>query len=169
RAASAARGARACPIGVATCDRDSTHAEVVRRARGALDQGAWNEAAELWRSALLIDDRSTAHWTALANALTRAGRHREAVAAYQRVIQLDASAKADGMWNIARAYALLGNDKQASRWVELALREGLAGHERDWSDSLFDRYRDDVRVRRLRETGSPASIVDGRRAGMRWL
>jgi tetratricopeptide (TPR) repeat protein len=163
------RSARACPIGIEACESDSAHARVVQRARIALKAGAWNEAAELWRSALVMDDRKAEHWSSFASALTRAGRHREAVAAYLRAIQLDASTMREGRWSIARAYALMGNHKQASRWVELALQGGLAGSERQWSDPLFDRYRSEVLVRRAREKGGPASVrVTRRGASARW-
>ncbi|MEO6527263.1 MAG: tetratricopeptide repeat protein [Gemmatimonadaceae bacterium] len=165
-AADGARGARECPFGNEACEwSDSAHTEVVQRARGALQMGAWNEAAELWRSALVMDGRIAEHWSSFATALTRAGRHREAVAAYLRAIQLDASTMREGTWSIARGYALMGNHKQASRWMELALQGGLAGHERQWSDPLFDRYRSEVLVRRAREMSGPASVRGARRTG----
>ena len=59
----------------------SSHAVTVARARGAAREGAWNEAAELWRDALLLDDRVAAHWLAMGDALLNAERHREAAAA----------------------------------------------------------------------------------------
>jgi tetratricopeptide (TPR) repeat protein len=164
---SAARNTRGCPESGAACEADSAHGVVVRRARGAFREGAWNEAADLWTTALLMNDRIAEHWTALATSLTNAGRHREAVAAYQRAIQLDAGTMSDGTWNIARAYALMGNDKQATRWLELALQAGIEGHERQWKDPLFDRYRAGVRLRRLIETGG-APAERGRHTGTRW-
>ena len=158
----------ACPAGTqCESDADSTHAIIVRQARGALRDGAWNEAADLWRNALLMDDRVAEHWTALGRALTGAGRHREAVAAYQRSIQLDAGQRRDATWRIARAYALMGHDKQALRWMELALREGLQGSEREWKDPLFDRFRGEVRIRRLMDTSDVVDRARQARAGTR--
>lgn len=165
--AASASSPPACPPG-GVCDRDSTHESLVRRARTAQRDGAWNEAAELWSDALSLDDGVAEHWSAMAHVLTRAGRDREAVAAHQRAIQLDAGRLADGTWSIARAYARLGNDRQALRWLELALRGGLAGHEREWREPVFDRYRDDVRFRRLIEAGRLVPAHMRGNAGTSW-
>src|SRR5687768_15187782 len=65
---------------VAPCCTESrttdVHAITVVRARNAARHGEWNEAAELWRDALLIDDRTGAHWVAMGDALLNAERHR---------------------------------------------------------------------------------------------
>ena len=122
------------------------HAVTVTRARSAARLGDWNEAAELWRDALLIDDRAAAHWVAMGDALVNAERHREAVAAYQRAIQLDARLTARGTRAVARAYARMGDDRQAVRWLEQALRVGVRADEL-LRDESFRRYRDEPRLR----------------------
>ena len=146
--AMAARVGRACPECTASRVVDPTYELTVRRARIASRQGAWNEAAELWRDALLIDDREATHWIALGEALSRAERHREAVAAYQRAIQLDARLLRDGTARVARAYAQMGNDRQAVRWLEQMLRQGVSP-EVVWSEEVFERYRNEPRLRVL--------------------
>jgi tetratricopeptide (TPR) repeat protein len=122
------------------------HAVTVMRARSAARLGEWNEAAELWRDALLIDDRVAAYWVAMGDALSNAERHREAVAAYQRAIQLDARLTDRGTRAVARAYARMGNDRQAVRWLEQALRLGARMDEL-LRDESFRRYRDEPRLR----------------------
>ena len=122
------------------------HAVTVVRARNAARHGEWNEAAELWRDALLIHDRIGVHWMAMGDALMNAERHREAVAAYQRAIQLDASFTDRGTRSVARAYARAGDDRQAVRWLEQALRLGARADEL-WRDEAFRRYRDTPRLR----------------------
>jgi len=77
----------------------------------------------------------------------RAERHREAVAAYQRAIQLDARLADQGTRAVARAYALMGDDRQAVRWLEQALRLGARADEL-LRDESFRRYRDEQRLRR---------------------
>jgi tetratricopeptide (TPR) repeat protein len=129
-----------------SCPLDSTHAALVQRARSASHRGDWNEAAELWRDALAIDDRLAEHWLMLGSVLTQAERHREAVAAYQRAMQLDAKLTREGTTSVARAYARLGDDRQAVRWLELALRAGVKPEE-VWNDEVFGTYRHDPRLR----------------------
>ena len=107
--------------------------------------GAWNEAADLWRDALLIDDRSGAHWVALGDVLSNAERYREAVAAYQRAIQVDARLTRTGTRRVARAFAREGNDRQAVRWLEQTMRVGVSPVEL-WDDELFERYRHHPRL-----------------------
>ena len=139
----------ASAVGAPCCvDSPSTdaHAVTVVRARNAARHGEWNESAELWRDALLIDDRVAAHWIAMGDVLLNAERHREAVAAYQRAIQLDARLTDRGTRAVARAYARMGNDRQAVRWLEQALRLGARMDEL-LRDESFRRYRNEPRLR----------------------
>ena len=138
---------------------DTAYASTVQRARLASQRGEWNDAADLWRDALLADDRVAAHWLALGDALSCAARHREAVAAYQRAIQLDARLAREGTTSVARAYARMGDDRQAVRWLELALRAGVSPDE-VWSEDTFGVYRNDPRLRvpervQVRGRGTP--------------
>jgi tetratricopeptide (TPR) repeat protein len=137
---------------------DSAHDAMVRRARRAAARGAWNEAASLWREALLGDERVAAHWLAYGDVLSRAERHREAVAAYQRAMQLDAGLARDGSWNVALAYAREGNERQAVRWLEQALRAGVP----------VARIRGEAVLERLWSTGRrPAEWRGGRASAPR--
>jgi hypothetical protein len=68
------------------------------------------------------------------------------VAAYQRAIQLDARLTRKGTTSVARAYARLRDDRQAVRWLELALRAGVRPEEM-WRDEAFGSYRNDPRLR----------------------
>ena len=135
-----------CPDCVDERAADSIHAVTLRRARNAARDGDWNEAAELWREALLIDDRAGAHWLAMGDVLLHAERHREAAAAYQRAIQLDARLRERGTRGVARAYARMGDDRQAVRWLEQAIQLGVRPGEL-LGDESFRRYRDDPRLR----------------------
>jgi len=133
--------ARCCAESRAT----DLHATAVVRARNAARDGEWNEAAELWRDALLMNDRVAAHWAAMGDALLNAERHREAVAAYQRAIQVDARFTDRGTRAVARAYARMGDDRQAVRWLEQALRLGARADEL-LGDESFRRYRNEPRL-----------------------
>ena len=129
----------------ASCATDSLRVATVRQARNASHDGAWNDAAELWRDALLLDARNGADWLALGDVLLHAERHREAAAAYQRALQVDARLTERGTRSVARAYARMGDDRQAVRWLEQALRLGARPDEL-WSEESFRRYRDAPRL-----------------------
>jgi tetratricopeptide (TPR) repeat protein len=151
RAGATSAGGPCSPCGaVRDSDRppgtDSAQSNLVQRARLASRRGEWNEAAELWRDALLADERIAEHWFMLGDALSGAERHREAVAAYQRAIQLDAQLTRDGTRSVARAYARMGDDRQAVRWIQLAFRAGVTP-EQVWSEDAFESYRNDPRLR----------------------
>jgi hypothetical protein len=130
----------------ATSMIDTGYTNTVQRARFASRRGEWNDAADLWRDALLTDDRVAEHWMAMGDALSGAARYREAVASYQRAIQLDARLTRDGTTSVARAYARLGDDRQAVRWLELAFRAGVSPVQ-VWSEDTFGAYRNDPRLR----------------------
>jgi tetratricopeptide (TPR) repeat protein len=146
---------------------DSTRSLTVLRARSAARAGEWNHAAELWRDALLIDDHSAKDWIAMGDVLLAAERHREAVAAYQRAIQLDKRISLVGTRSVARAYARMGNDRQAVRWLEQALRLGARSDE-VLMEPVFERYRTEVRLQgaarqiERREEGSRRSAEASR-------
>jgi tetratricopeptide (TPR) repeat protein len=96
----------------------------------------------------------------MGDALARAERHREAVAAYERAMQLDPGLAREGSWSVALAYARLGDHRQTVRWLEQALRAGVPA-ARLRGEEAFEPYRDDPRLRsatrlpaRLRGRGS---------------
>jgi tetratricopeptide (TPR) repeat protein len=170
-AAVAMRASTPCP----TCDvppmsdgvvaTDTTYTGIVQRARVASRRGEWNEAADLWRDALLVEDRIAEHWLTLGDVLARAERHREAVAAYQRAIQLDIRLTREGTRAVARAYARMGDDRQAVRWLELALRAGVTPDE-VWSEDTFSAYRNDPRLRVPQRLQVRSSGAAGRRGSV---
>jgi tetratricopeptide (TPR) repeat protein len=92
-----------------------------------------------------------ADWSALADSLHDAGRHREAIAAYERALQLGVADPARAAFNVARAYAHLDNRRQALRWLEHAVMLGLADGALVRSEREFDRYRDDERFQEIVE------------------
>lgn len=88
-------------------------------------------------------------WMARGHELYASSRYREAIAAFERAVQLRADAGADGAWNVSRAYAQLGNRKQALRWLTHARQLGFRGEQAIRDESAFDKYRDDARFREL--------------------
>ena len=164
-APASAPSARPCADRAAPCATDSVRAATVQQARTAMRDGSWNDAADLWRDALLIDGRSGADWLALGDVLLRAERHREAVAAYERAIQVDARLTARATRDVARVYARMGDDRQTVRWLEQALRLGARPAEL-WRDESFRRYRDTPRLQsELRRQVDRRGVGESLRAG----
>jgi tetratricopeptide (TPR) repeat protein len=141
--ASSERACSGCATPLAT---DSIRAATVRRARNATRDGAWNAAADMWRDALLLDDRTGTDWLELGDVLLEAERHREAAASFLRAIQVDARLTMRATLRVARAYARMGNDRQAVRWLEQAIRLGERPADL-WRDESFRRYRDTPRLK----------------------
>jgi tetratricopeptide (TPR) repeat protein len=136
---------------------DTTSAMTLARADRAFAAQRWREAADLYQGALDVDDRAPRRWWALGHALSNVNRHREAIAAYERALQLGAEDPGNGAWQIARAYALDGNRKQALRWLGHAVASGFNDREAMRREPAFDPYRDDPRFRELAETAGGAS------------
>ena len=86
---------------------------------------------------IAADDPSPQRWWRLGDALFNARRHREAIAAFERALQLGASEQADGAWRIARSYARSGNRKQALRWLDRAVELGFDAREAIRQEPLF--------------------------------
>jgi tetratricopeptide (TPR) repeat protein len=102
-----------------------------------------------WRERMLAGAGTPDEWDAYAHALYRAGRYRESVGAFQRAIQLGASPPDSGSWNVARAYALAGDSRQAFRWMERALDLGFRDRRAMREEPAFERYRGAARFREL--------------------
>lgn len=54
--------------------------------------------------------------------LYHAGRYKEAAASFERALQAGVKKPHEAAWEVARAYAKLGNDKQARRWQRIAVQ-----------------------------------------------
>jgi Tfp pilus assembly protein PilF len=153
--------AQRCPITLASGPRvtrapvietDTAYVATVSRARSALEARQWASAAALWRGALETNASVPAHWSEYGRALYNDGRYRESVAAFERAIQLGGMSAATGSWNVARAYAQAGREKQAYRWLTRAFEEGYRSREPVRDDPAFLRYRDGPRFRALSDS-----------------
>jgi tetratricopeptide (TPR) repeat protein len=135
---------------------DSSGAVLVSRAERAAAARRWNEAAELYQRVIAARDEQPERWWALAHALFNARRHREAIGAFERALQLGAGEPAGGAWQIARSYAHRGNRKQALRWLARAVELGFDAREAIRREPLFEQYRSDPRFSVLADpAGAP--------------
>jgi tetratricopeptide (TPR) repeat protein len=91
------------------------------------------------------NDRVAKQWTERGRALYDSTRYRESIASFERALQLRAGRPDEHAWNIARAYAHLGNRKQALRWLSHALEMGFPHRDAIADEAAFDQYRGDAR------------------------
>ena len=133
---------------------DTTSTAALRRADQAYAAQRWREAADLYQNALGVTDDAPRRWWALGHALFNDNRHRESIAAYERALQLGAGDRAVGAWQIARAYAIDGNPKQALRWLQHAMAAGFDDREAIRREPAFAPYRDDPRFSEVVNTGA---------------
>jgi tetratricopeptide (TPR) repeat protein len=94
--------------------------EQVRRGISALDSGSHEDAALAFRDAIALDDKLdvTHHW--LGVALGGLGKHAEAIAAWERALEL-APDRIDTRYNIAQARYLLADFEGALREFQLVI------------------------------------------------
>ena len=104
------------------------------------------EVAPVSSVSVVLDTLSPAtgaEWLARGHSLYAATRYREAVAAFERGLQLRVEGASTAAWNVARSYAQLGNRKQAMRWLTIARELGFRDERAIRDESAFDRFRGD--------------------------
>jgi tetratricopeptide (TPR) repeat protein len=109
------------------------------------------------------NDRAAARWTERGRALYDSTRYRESIASFERALQLRTGRPDEQAWNIARAYAHLGNRKQALRWLAHALEMGFPHRGVIDDDAAFDLYRGDSRYLDILENAAKP-VMRGRSA-----
>lgn len=102
-----------------------------------------------WRERMLSGCGAPAEWDEYALALYEAGHYRESIGAFQRAIQLGVAAPDSASWHVARAYAQLGDGRQAFRWMARAVELGFRDRRAMREDPAFEPYRGDARFREL--------------------
>ena len=88
-------------------------------------------------------------WSVRGHSFYDASRYRESIAAFERALQLRVAAPDDGAWHIARAYAQIGNKKQALRWLTHARQLGFRDEQAIRDEPAFEKYHGDPAFRAL--------------------
>jgi tetratricopeptide (TPR) repeat protein len=101
-------------------------------------------------------------WSSRGRALYDSSRYRESIASFERALQLRTGRPDDQAWNIARAYAHLGNRKQALRWLSHAFEMGFSSRDAIRDEPAFDPYRDDAKYQSILENAGKL-VVRGRK------
>jgi tetratricopeptide (TPR) repeat protein len=108
-------------------------------------------AAARWPALFDPSEPAADGWTSRGRALYDSKRYRESIASFERALQLRAGRPDEQAWHIARAYAHLGNRKQALRWLSHALEMGFSSFNAIESEAAFDQYRDDAKYQDILE------------------
>jgi tetratricopeptide (TPR) repeat protein len=104
------------------------------------------------------NERAAEQWTSRGGALYDSSRYRESIASFERALQLRAGRPDEQAWNIARAYAHLGNRKQALRWLSHALEMGFPHRDAIDGEAAFDQYRGGAKYEDILENaGKPVA------------
>lgn len=110
--------------------------------------GAQTRAAELWPSAMtappITSSTAAEEWSSLAHEQYAASRYRESIASFERALQLRVGRPETAALHIARAYARLGNRKQAMRWLSHSVDLGYDDWRAIREDEAFAAYREDA-------------------------
>ncbi len=126
-----------------------TFLSTLARAEAQTSAGQWAEAAALWEQVLNYNSVEGRFWYQLANARHQAKEFRKAIPAYEKVIELGWGTPANAAYNIACAYALLGEKEAALKWLEKSFQIGYRGVENARRDADLESLRADERYRRI--------------------
>lgn len=139
--------------GVATAQTQASHTETflatLVRAEARTNANQWIEAATLWEQVIAHNPVEGRFWDQLANARYQAKDFRKAIPAYEKVIELGWGLPANSAYNIACAYALLGEKEPALHWLEKAFQLGYRNLENARRDADLESLRADERFRQI--------------------
>ncbi len=120
----------------------------------------WEEAARLWGEVVAQNPIQGNFWARLAEAHHHAQQYRQAIEAYERVLELGTLAEDvspfpfDAAFQIARCHAELGEIEETLRWLARAFDLGYRDIEGAGKDDSFQKLHDDPRFREI------VSLVD---------
>lgn len=123
--------------------------ETLTQARAAYAASNWAVAAPLWRKVVAANPVNPDYALRLATSLFRGQSYRESIPAYRRAIELGADFPSNMAYNIACAYALLGDKEQALQWLDKAFAMGFRNLELARTDSDLNSLHGDPRFQNL--------------------
>lgn len=109
----------------------------------------WQAATRRWESVVEANPVEGRFWNALATARYGARSYRQAIAAYDKALELGYGRPADTAYKVACAYALLNEPDQAFTWLQRSLAMGFLDLELLRSDADLASLRSDPRFARL--------------------
>ena len=124
-------------------------AETLVRARAASAARSWADAATLWQRVVESNPVNADFALRLATALFQGKSYRAAIPAYEKALELGADFPSSMAYNIACAYALLGDKEQAVRWLQKSFEIGFRNLEHARTDSDLESLHGDPRFQAI--------------------
>jgi hypothetical protein len=124
-------------------------AQTLSGAEAASAARRWTDAASLWQKIVQANPVNARFSLQLATALLRAKDYRDAIPAYERALELHAGFPSNMAYNIACAYALLGEKGKAMQWLDRSFEMGFRDLEHARVDSDLASLHDDPRFQRV--------------------
>jgi tetratricopeptide (TPR) repeat protein len=139
-----------CATGVsdAQAPRDDFIA-TLSNAEAASTARRWADAAPLWATVVQANPVNARFAFLLANALFQAKDYRGAIPAYEKALELRAGFPSNMAYNIACAYALLGDKEKAVQWLDRSFEMGFRNLEHAQVDSDLISLHGDPRFQRI--------------------
>ena len=119
------------------------------RAQAASAARNWAEAAPLWQKLVQSNPVNADYALNLATALFRARNYRDAIPAYEKALDLGADFPSNMAYNIACAYALLGDKEKALEWLSKSFDMGFRNLELARTDSDLASLHGDARFQQI--------------------
>lgn len=127
--------------------------ETLSKAEAASAARRWTDAAPLWQTVVQANPVNAVFALQLANSLFQAKDYRNAIPAYEKALVLRAGFPSNMAYNIACAYALLGDKEKAMQWLERSFEMGFRNLEHSRVDSDLVSLHGDPRFQRI--VGAP--------------
>lgn len=109
----------------------------------------WKDAAALWEKITAANPVNGDFWARLGDARYNVKDYKGAIPAYEKAFELGGDSPYNSAYNITASYALLGDKKQALKWLEKSLAVGFPNLDGVRKDKDLKSLREDVRFKKL--------------------
>jgi tetratricopeptide (TPR) repeat protein len=163
--------AAACPVRAQGPMAAPTFVALLQQANERSAAKDWAGAIPLWERVVAANPVEGRFWNALATARYRARDYRGAIPAYEKAVELGFGAPENNVYNIACAYALLGDKDRAFAALSRALAMGFEDLGALRTDPDLAALRGDARFARLVPLPAvpAATRIEGWRTDLRFL
>lgn len=109
----------------------------------------WAESAALWQKVVAENPVNGRFWNRLAFSYWQIKDYKNAIPAYEKVLEIGDDYPSNAAYNIASAYALLGDKEQAIKWLEKSFKLGFRYLEQAQKDEDWKSFHSDKRFREI--------------------
>lgn len=128
---------------------DKNFTDTLAEAEAKYRAQEWVQSAVLWKKVTSENPVNGRFWNRLAYSYWQIRDYKNAIAAYEKVLELKEGFPSDAAYNIACGYALLGEKEKAINWLEKAFKLGFRNLGRAQTDEDLLSLRSDKRFREI--------------------